>query len=161
MGTFRVILALSVFAAHVYTTFANGAPPDDWNSPVWRNKLHIFIWSGHAVFAFFILSGFYMAMVICQKYSKLPDGTRRFYYNRALRLYPTNWVILAGYILFYVATHTPSFLTFHGGPRPWLTPIAFFCNFFFLGTEIIPFGVKSTWYYVVGTGGSLSVEGYF
>jgi peptidoglycan/LPS O-acetylase OafA/YrhL len=161
MGVFRIILALSVFAAHAYEAFSGGVPLDDWKSLVSRNGLHIFIWSGHAVFAFFILSGFYMAMVICQKYSKLTDGTRRFYFNRALRLYPTNWVILVAYILFYIASHTPSFLTFHGGPRPWLTPLAFFCNFFFLGTEIIPFGAKTNWYYVIGPIWSLSIEAYF
>jgi peptidoglycan/LPS O-acetylase OafA/YrhL len=160
MGLLRIILALSVFAAHAYDAFGGGARLMDWHSPASRNGMHLYVWSGHAVFAFFILSGFYMAMVINEKYSKMPDGTRRFYFNRALRLYPANWVILAGFALVYVASGTPSFLTFTHG-ESWMTPIAFFCNLFFFGAEILPFKHPQNWQYVIGPIWSLSLEAYF
>ena len=162
MGIFRIVLALSVFAAHAYDAFGANVPLNDWVSLAARGSLHIYVWSGHAVFAFFILSGFYMAMVINRKYSKVPDGTRRFYFNRALRLYPTNWVIIAIYALLFVLSATPSFLTLnltHGAA--WLTPIAFFCNFFFAGAEIITLSDYGNWQYVIGPIWSLSLESYF
>jgi peptidoglycan/LPS O-acetylase OafA/YrhL len=46
-----------------------------------------------AVQCFYIISGFYMAMVLTEKYDK-PGGTRQFYINRALKIYPVYWLVL-------------------------------------------------------------------
>ena len=83
MGTFRFVLAIAVMLSHIVAIVGP--------SVVNRESLHILVWSGHAVFAFFIISGFYMSLIINENYAKLPDGIRRLYLNRALRLYPVHW----------------------------------------------------------------------
>jgi peptidoglycan/LPS O-acetylase OafA/YrhL len=55
--------------------------------------------AGVAVLAFFVISGFYMALVINEKYKTLPDWRRRFLLNRALRLLPVYFVILFSIVL--------------------------------------------------------------
>ncbi|QDQ27936.1 acyltransferase [Chitinimonas arctica] len=157
-----MILALSVLLAHATSVFGTATGMNGAATTMTRESLNIFVWSGHAVFAFFILSGYYMAMVICQKYSKLEDGTKRFYFNRALRLYPTSWVILALYVFYFIASGTPSFMLLDSAPgKEWLTPFAIFSNVFFLGAELIPFKDPSNWDLVLGPIWSLSVEVYF
>ncbi len=78
MGIVRLILALSVVVGHSGTTI--------FGYELLRPHL--------AVLMFYIISGFYMSMVLNEKYSTLPDGTRRFYLNRVLRLYPVYFVVL-------------------------------------------------------------------
>ena len=75
MGVLRTFLALCVLQQHY---------------PFWRNNiwLHGFV----AVCCFFLISGFYMSLVLDQKYR---DNTNLFYLNRFLRLMPVWWVILA------------------------------------------------------------------
>lgn len=51
-----------------------------------------------AVEAFFVISGFYMAMVLDQKYQLHPHAYRLFLGSRALRLYPT-YFLVAGAVL--------------------------------------------------------------
>src|SRR5262245_57884456 len=131
MGTFRVVLALAVMIAHIATMVGP--------SIVNRESLHILIWSGQAVFAFFIISGFYMALIINEKYAKLPNGTSRFYLNRALRLYPIHWVVLSLFAAGALVTSTPYFLIgYQMEPLGrWLFAIA--SNVFFFGAEVLPF----------------------
>lgn len=76
MGLIRVLLALSVLFAHVGVF-----PPTDTQ----------FVGGVMAVQSFFMISGFYMALVLNQGYANRGD----FYFNRFLRLYPTYWVVLA------------------------------------------------------------------
>lgn len=52
-----------------------------------------------AVQGFYIISGFYMALVLTEKYAR-PGGLRRFYMARAKRLYPIYWTVLAATIFF-------------------------------------------------------------
>lgn len=49
-----------------------------------------------AVICFFIISGFYISMVLTEKYQ---DGALRFYANRAVRLYPTYLVVLLCFVV--------------------------------------------------------------
>lgn len=74
MGFLRLFLALSVIAGHTKSTVFGfhgiGAP--------------------YAVNFFFIISGFYMAMVLNGKYKH--TGPWRFYKSRALRLFPTYYI---------------------------------------------------------------------
>jgi peptidoglycan/LPS O-acetylase OafA/YrhL len=73
MGLLRVTLALAVLLSHF-----PGSP-------------FTFISGGTAVQGFFVVSGFYMALVLGGKYS----DTRLFYTNRLLRLMPTYYVMMA------------------------------------------------------------------
>ena len=76
MGTFRFLLALSVIASHV-GPIPNFYPP-----------------GGHtSVQAFFVLSGFYMALVLTYKYTG-PNQISLFLTNRFLRIYPPYLFIL-------------------------------------------------------------------
>jgi len=73
-----------------------------------------------AIKIFFIISGFYMALILSEKYTG-PGRYRLFYGNRWLRLFPPYWVVLAfslGVSLFFsTVLHTSLLL----GPwRTWL-----------------------------------------
>lgn len=71
MGILRFILALCVVIQH-----------SNWKGP---SPLPGY----DAVHMFFVISGFYMAMVLRQKYGFTQAGIGRFWANRFLRLYPT------------------------------------------------------------------------
>lgn len=112
MGTLRFILALAVVAFHA--------------GPIFGGK-----WMGaDAVPAFFIISGFYMALILNGRYA----DARSFYISRALRLYPVYWVFLAFIVLIYLLPTLPG--TFGGnlshagrtqiGNAANLTPIGLF-----------------------------------
>ena len=76
MGTLRLILAMSVVLGH-------GA-----------GYMSLIPFSGNAaVYCFFVISGFYMSLILNEKY--LGAGAAwRFYTNRILRLFPTYLVVL-------------------------------------------------------------------
>lgn len=74
MGLLRLILALSVIAGHSGSTVFGFTG----------------IGANYAVFFFFIISGFYMAMVLSGKYRDTPVTS--FYKSRALRLFPTYYI---------------------------------------------------------------------
>jgi peptidoglycan/LPS O-acetylase OafA/YrhL len=77
MGLFRFILALSVFIAHA--------------QPV----LGIYLIPGNvAVEAFFIISGFYMSLILNEKYLLVKGGYKIFIKNRLLRIFPIYWIVL-------------------------------------------------------------------
>ena len=153
MGIFRMLLAIAVLISHL--------PELTQSSIVSRESLQVFIWSGHAVFAFFIISGFYISMVINEKYCHLASGTKKFYINRALRLYPAHWVVLLLYALAFYLTNTPSFLLGESYGKDWLLPVAFLTNFSFFGVELLPFTDQSNWAFIIGPVWSLSLEAYF
>lgn len=74
MGLIRVLLALSVVVWHI-----GGQHMKLLNAAV-------------AVLLFFMISGFYMALVVNEKYAPSGAGwVKRFYLGRFLRLYPTYW----------------------------------------------------------------------
>ena len=79
MGTLRLFLAFSVLAWHL--------------RPHGYLRLTA-LDGGIAVISFFIISGFYMSMVISQKYRFLPNGRRRFFLNRFLRIFPLYFVAM-------------------------------------------------------------------
>ncbi|WP_125124514.1 acyltransferase family protein [Phytobacter sp. MRY16-398] len=74
MGFLRLFLALCVIAGHSRTPVFGYVGVNSW----------------YAVNLFFIISGFYMAMVLNEKYKDAP--VLSFYKSRALRLYPTYFV---------------------------------------------------------------------
>lgn len=81
MGMIRLLLAVSVVITHSDRVFG------------------VFLLSGDmAITAFFIVSGFLMALILETKYAgRVAD----FYVNRILRIYPPYLVALAGSILFF------------------------------------------------------------
>lgn len=84
MGVVRFILAAAV-------VFHHSTVP--WNLPMV---------DGHqAVRLFYILSGFYMALVLHTKYPQTRQGIGLFYRNRALRIYPIYGCVLVAAIFFY------------------------------------------------------------
>jgi peptidoglycan/LPS O-acetylase OafA/YrhL len=101
-GTFRFLLAHMVVVSHL-----------------WRS---ISIWAGtYAVFAFFLLSGYLMALVLHATYGFTPRGVGRYLANRALRIYPAYLAALglavAVIVLFPNATRSISLLRL---PEDWL-----------------------------------------
>lgn len=76
MGILRLLLALTVLNQH----FASPLP----------NIIHSF----SAVYIFYMISGFYMAMVITEKYDLTRDGLAKFYGNRTLRIFPVYLIAL-------------------------------------------------------------------
>ena len=77
MGLIRVILAYSVVLGHSASVHGYFIVPAD-----------------AAVTLFFIVSGFYMAMVLAEKYTG-ENRLRQFYSARVLRLYPTYFISVA------------------------------------------------------------------
>ncbi len=72
MGLLRIMLAISVFMAHV-------------RNPSWTRGFG----GENAVEIFFIISGFYIALILDKSYSKVS----LFYKNRILRLYPIYYIV--------------------------------------------------------------------
>ncbi len=75
MGLLRLFLAISIIMAHA--------------GSIYKYQL---IDAKTAVQSFYILSGFYMSLILNNKYAKVPY--RLFISNRLLRIYPTYWLIL-------------------------------------------------------------------
>lgn len=79
MGILRFLLAASVLIGHT--------------APILGTKTRL-VGGMTAVESFFIISGFYMALVLKEKYSKGDNAYRKFYFNRFLRLFPMYWTVL-------------------------------------------------------------------
>ena len=77
MGILRFLLAISVVAAHSSSIFGFN-----------------FVGGRVAVQAFYIISGFYMTLILKEKYIGINGSYRLFITNRLLRLYPVYWVVL-------------------------------------------------------------------
>ena len=77
MGILRILLAISVVLSH--------------SSSIFRVS---FVGGPLAVQAFFIISGFYMSLILNEKYIGVNNSYKLFISNRFLRLYPMYWVIL-------------------------------------------------------------------
>ncbi|HLA60429.1 MAG TPA: acyltransferase [Puia sp.] len=82
MGKLRLLLAISVIIAHT--------------TPIFGVSL---IGGVHAVHLFYIISGFYMSMILNEKYTGR-HSYRLFITNRFLRLYPVYWAVLIITIVF-------------------------------------------------------------
>jgi peptidoglycan/LPS O-acetylase OafA/YrhL len=115
MGTLRFLLALSVVLFH--TTSILGFAP--LNGTV-------------AVHAFFIISGFYMSLILNQKYIKKNGSYLLFITNRILRIYPLYLITLFAIVFFSLI----KFLMGHPGPENFF--YHFFLFFSHTATNIIP-----------------------
>jgi peptidoglycan/LPS O-acetylase OafA/YrhL len=88
LGVIRIFLALSVVVWHL-----------------WGHALPFTANGYNAVILFFIISGFYMSMVLNTKYLGAP--VTKFYLARALRIYPFYLLILVLTVWFLYATGNP------------------------------------------------------
>lgn len=114
MGFLRLFLALSVIAGHSNTPVFGF-----WGVSGW-----------YAVNAFFVISGFYMAMVLNEKYKELSSVT--FYKSRIFRLFPTYYV---GLILALVVSY--SAISIHFDTLSIGSKIYFiFQNIFIVGQDL-------------------------
>jgi peptidoglycan/LPS O-acetylase OafA/YrhL len=89
-----------------------------------------------AVEAFYIISGFLIALVWDNKYSKMANGLFLFYSNRAARIYILYWVVLALSILVavtvkYLTRDYPGFFT---NPPRGLLLFEIFTNLYIFGS---------------------------
>jgi len=118
MGTLRFLLALSVVIFHTTSPF--GFP-----------ALNGFV----AVNAFFILSGFYMSLILNEKYIKKSGSYLLYITNRILRIYPLYLVTLFAIFLF-------SLIKFSAGvPGPENFYYRFFLFFSHTPNNVIPLNI--------------------
>lgn len=81
LGTWRFFLATAVVFVHLYANALPGL-------------------GQYAVWAFYVLSGYLMACVLNEKYGPSMLGTRNFYINRFIRIFPLYWIACAvGFII--------------------------------------------------------------
>ena len=122
MGYLRFILAVFVVISHAGSL----------HLPFGNYEIPIFNFGGrNAVCLFFIISGFYMSLILSGKYQ---NSLKTFYVNRMLRIFPTYWVVLFlgifflgnDYLKIYDSLKETTFFT---------QIYFFFCNFFILGSD--------------------------
>ncbi len=87
MGIVRFILAMSVIIAHT--------------SPIFGS---MYVGGVIAVKAFYIISGFYMSLILNEKYVQQKNSYKLFISNRFLKLYPFYWVVLLATLGLYTYT---------------------------------------------------------
>ncbi len=98
MGLIRFILACGVVLCHTSSIFGYSPLSSDL-----------------AVQVFYIISGFYMAMILTEKYTGI-NSNYLFYTNRALKIYPVyliNLVLLIAISLIMYKMHYPSTIDFY------------------------------------------------
>jgi peptidoglycan/LPS O-acetylase OafA/YrhL len=129
MGLVRLILAIAVVVGHSSKTLFGFE----------------FVHASIAVQSFYIISGFYMALILNEKY--VGEGSYRlFLTNRFLRLVPTYWVILLGTIILCICSsyrgNSLAFRSFHEygdllSLSSWVLVI--FANVFVFGQDVTLF----------------------
>ncbi|RYE52426.1 MAG: acyltransferase [Sphingobacteriales bacterium] len=131
MGLIRFILAIAVVLCH--TTTINGFSPVSGNT---------------AVQCFYIISGFYMSLVLNEKYIG-KNSLETFYTNRALKIYPIYWFVLIASLLWSFMVYKlgyPGVLKQYADNSPLATSTTVYLalsNIFIIGLDwIFLFGLK-------------------
>jgi peptidoglycan/LPS O-acetylase OafA/YrhL len=102
---------------------------------------------GVAVIIFYMISGFYMSMVITEKYSKQgPGWERNFLWHRALRLFPCYWAVLVFTLLVQHFMHTPNVYTDSLGLNLLERGLLLFSDTFIVGQDILIGGATLHWH---------------
>lgn len=140
MGLLRFLLAVSVLALHCNTIFGL-----------------TFVGGEVAVQAFYMISGFYMALVLDGKYNATNwKGYKLFITNRLLKLYPIYWLTLLSVIALGVLTYlifkSTYIFDYYVNHDNLLTPINWiyitFSNIFILGQDLLFYiGYNESGYY--------------
>ncbi len=133
MGILRLLLAISVLCTHIGPVFGTSMLP-----------------GGLAVHVFFIVSGFYMSLVLTSKYR----DTLVFWTNRLLRLYPTyllftilTWIWFVVTWLWLQKPPQYSWIAAYADMRWWQVSLLVVSNWTMLGQEIL-----SSLNYEIGSG---------
>jgi len=116
MGVFRLFLALSVLLGHTRGHGFFGLS---------------FVYPEIAVQTFFMISGFYMALVLNEKYNQ-PGQYTVFLKQRFLRLYPTYFILIAAVVLIDFAVYGIT-------GRPWGSLQVWFDNLHLLSPAAVVF----------------------
>src|SRR4051794_12200737 len=127
MGTVRTVLALLVALSHMAAADAAA------NHPLTGGAMM-------AVNLFFIISGFYMALILQTRYAR---DVRTFYIARALRLYPFYWVVVLVTLILSQSAAGSHLLGFEASSLRnlvsssawWFAPVSLFSNISFFGLE--------------------------
>lgn len=142
MGSLRLVLALLVvfFHAQAYSVYTAGLPPLETLLPVPDGRT--------AVQMFYLISGFYMALVLNEKY-KTADSNWLFYTNRFLRLWPAaflvNLLVILSFFaidevrLFDLAASLETFWAFLRSLDPLALAFLAFTNIFVVGQDLLWF----------------------
>lgn len=149
MGVIRVALALAVVAAHCGPLFG----------------LRFFGGGVLAVETFFTISGFYMSLVLTERYRRVGD----FYWNRIVRLLPLYYACLATYLAaafaYWLVTGRwlGAAALWSADPPPWPESLAALAaNVCVVGSDwlhLLPAGDRPlSDYLAIGVGWSLAVE---
>lgn len=150
MGVLRLFLAIAVFIFHANIEIISGIHTLDGRT---------------AVFCFFVVSGFYMEMVLTEKYtsSRLgKDWIKKFWLARFFRLYPT--YIIVGLLTIAVAVCTPfvdlpTALVLQENTN--LLAILKTVALWFLNLTMVGLNLPSTSDLLIGPGWSLGIETAF
>jgi peptidoglycan/LPS O-acetylase OafA/YrhL len=137
MGTLRLILALAVVGFHTYY------------QGNWSDDLPFWLPDGRAaVQMFYVISGFYMALVLNEKYRGTTSNWL-FYTNRFLRLWPSVMVVNIFVILSFLAIGEvrlflwtgsfAEFFAFLGSLDIWALIFVALTNLFVVGQDILFF----------------------
>jgi len=142
MGSLRLVLALLVvfFHAQAFSVYAQGLPPLETLLPVPDGRT--------AVQMFYLISGFYMALVLNEKY-KTADSNWLFYTNRFMRLWPAavlvNLFVILSFLmidevrLFGLTTSLGGFWAFLTALDPAALAFLLFTNVFIIGQDLLWF----------------------
>ena len=133
MGTLRLIFTITIILGHIYS--------------ICGFRYHELLSSPIAFESFFLLSGFYIAMVWQKDYSKLKGGYKKFLQKRVLRIFPLYWLVLLVSIvvslLTYVSIGDPLLLGVaisNWTKLSWTVKLyVLFSNIFIFGQEAIFF----------------------
>jgi peptidoglycan/LPS O-acetylase OafA/YrhL len=140
MGFLRFLLALSVIVTHSQPIFGITLLPGNL-----------------AVESFFIISGFYMTMVLKEKYFKIDKYYKLFISNRFLRIYPLYWFVILIIIVFYIAEGLRMgnyhYLQLYADYWHKVNPLAFL---YIIITNIIIIGQEYAVFFTVNDNGTLS-----
>ena len=120
MGLIRFLLAISIIVSHTSPIPGVG-----------------FIGGTGSIQSFFIISGFFIALVIDKKYSREKSPVKSFWLARAIRIYPVYWTML----LFELA-NLSVYLRYWGGFLKSNIGILFyiiFSNLFIFGSDLTRF----------------------
>jgi peptidoglycan/LPS O-acetylase OafA/YrhL len=118
LGSIRLFLALSVAVTHLTEASSAGV-------------------NGYlAVLCFYIISGFYMSMVLNGRYSG-PGGTKAFYAARYLRLYPAYAFTAVMAVFVFYAFYPDRLALPSPSQRPFAWALDLFANATMVGTDLL------------------------
>ena len=103
MGLLRIILALCVVFTH---------SPNSFEIPFLNGRL--------AVQTFYIISGFYMTLILKEKYIGVNNSYKLYITNRLMRLFPIYWFVLLLTLFLYLTIFIFSAGEFFYGFQVWL-----------------------------------------